>query len=71
MSEPSDMDDPASSFAGETLDDLKQDLIKTCTRSNKPPLDEVKMIVRALEDKAELVGEGQASAVSGLLVGEW
>lgn len=65
------MGDPDSSFAGETLDDLKQDLIKTCSRSNKPLLDEVRLIVRELEEKAEMKGVGQASAVSGLLAGEW
>lgn len=29
------------------------------------------MLVRDLEDKAERVGEGQASSISGLLAGEW
>jgi hypothetical protein len=54
-----------------SLDDLKADLVRTCTRSSKPLLDEVRTIVRELEDKAEMVGVGQASAVSGLLAGEW
>jgi len=34
-------------------------------------LDEVRAIVRELEEKAEDVGIGQASAASGLLAGEW
>lgn len=66
-SAPSDLD---SSFS-RTLDDLKDDLFRTCSRSNKPLLDEVRAIVRELEEKAEDVGIGQASAASGLLAGEW
>jgi len=66
-SAPSDLDSSSS----RTLDDLKDDLFRTCSRSNKPLLDEVRTIVRELEEKAEDVGIGQASAVSGLLAGEW
>jgi hypothetical protein len=54
-----------------SLDDLKADLIRTCNRSSKPQLHEVRTIVKELEDQAELVGVGQASAISGLLAGEW
>jgi hypothetical protein len=59
------------SFSLDSLDSLKADLVRTCNRSSKPLLDEVRAIVRELEDKAEMVGVGQASAVSGLLAGEW
>lgn len=54
-----------------TVDDLKADLVRTCTRSSKPLLDEVRSLVRELEDKAEQVGVGQASSLSGLLSGKW
>ena len=68
-SAPSDLD--SSSSSSRTLDDMKDDLFRTCSRSTKPLLDEVRSIVRELEEKAEDVGIGQASAVSGLLAGEW
>ncbi|CAJ1953664.1 unnamed protein product [Cylindrotheca closterium] len=68
-SAPSDLD--SSSSSSRTLDDIKDDLIRTCSRSSKPLLDEVRTIVRELEEKAEDVGIGQASAISGLLAGEW
>jgi hypothetical protein len=32
---------------------------------------EVKMLVRDLEEKAEMVGEGQSSSSTGLMAGEW
>lgn len=54
-----------------SLDTLKDDLVRTCNRSSKPLLAEVRAIVRDLEDKAEEVGIGQSSSVSGLLSGEW
>ena len=62
-----------SSFSSNSrsLGELKDELVETCTRSTKPMLEEVRTIVRELEEKAELVGEGQASSVSGLLDGEW
>eukprot|EP00980_Cylindrotheca_fusiformis_P024112 scaffold11532_cov119-Cylindrotheca_fusiformis.AAC.4 len=59
------------SFPSVTLDALKDDLVRTCSRSSKPLLDEVRGIVKELEEKAEEVGVGQSSAVSGLLAGEW
>ena len=63
--------DVSSSTNSRSLGDLKDELVQTCTRSTKPMLEEVRTIVRELEEKAELVGEGQASSVSGLLDGEW
>ena len=38
-----------------SLDDLKTDLVRCCTRKSKPLLDEVRSLVRDLEEKAELV----------------
>jgi len=54
-----------------TLADLKADLVRSCTKEDKPSLSEIKMLVQQLEDKAELVGVGQASSTSGLMAGEW
>jgi hypothetical protein len=38
-----------------TVDDMKSDLVRCCTRQYKPLLDEVKSLVQELEEKAELV----------------
>lgn len=65
-SAPSDLDAPSR-----TLDDLKDELFRACARAEKPLMYEIRTIVRELEEKAEDVGIGQASAVSGLLAGEW
>lgn len=54
-----------------SLDDLKADLVRACTAENKPALNDVKSMVRDLEEKAEMVGEGQSSSSSGILAGEW
>ena len=55
-----------------TLEELKADLVRACTRdTGKPLLDEVQSLVRDLEDKAEQLGIGQSSASSGMLAGEW
>jgi hypothetical protein len=55
-----------------TLDELKSDLVRACTRSSgKPLLDEIKMLVADLEEKAEAQGIGQASSLTGILAGEW
>lgn len=54
-----------------TLDELKADLVRACTKDEKPSLTEVQGLVRDLEDKAEMVGEGQASSITGILAGEW
>jgi len=54
-----------------SLDDIKADLVRACTRSSKPSLSEVRSMVGELEDKAEQLGVGQASSSSGLLNGEW
>lgn len=65
------------SSSSSTLDDLKTDLVRACNKasdtssSNKPTTNEIKMLVRDLEDKAELVGEGQSSSTTGLISGEW
>ena len=38
-----------------SLDDIKADLVRACTRSSKPSLSEVRSMVGELEDKAEQV----------------
>ena len=52
QSEPSDV-----SSTDLTIDDLKSDLVRVCTRQPKPSLDDVKSAVRELEDRAEQVRE--------------
>mmetsp|Transcript_7750 Transcript_7750/g.11147 ORF Transcript_7750/g.11147 Transcript_7750/m.11147 type:complete len:300 (+) Transcript_7750:97-996(+) len=72
--EPSDAtfpEAPPSSSTKDDLDELKADLFRCCDRSTKPLVDEVKMIVRDVEDMAELLGIGQCSSSSGLMNGEW
>jgi hypothetical protein len=61
-----------------TLDDLKADLMRTCSSSNnngrqntKPSLANIQDLVSQLEEKAEQVGIGQSSALTGMLAGEW
>jgi len=72
-SAPSDVSSTSS-----TLDDLKSDLVRACKKasetsslSGKQTINEIRMLVRDLEDKAELVGEGQSSSITGLITGEW
>mmetsp|Transcript_471 Transcript_471/g.986 ORF Transcript_471/g.986 Transcript_471/m.986 type:complete len:287 (+) Transcript_471:180-1040(+) len=60
-----------SSTSSLSLADLKTDLVRACTKEDKPGLNEIKMLVRDLEDKAEMVGEGQASSITGVMAGEW
>jgi hypothetical protein len=55
----------------ETVDKLKADLVRTCSRVPKPEAIEVNRMVQDLESVAEQVGLGQASSISGLLSGEW
>ena len=50
QSEPSDV-----SSTDLSLDDLKSDLVNVCSRKPKPSIDDVKRIVRELEDRAEQV----------------
>ena len=59
------------SSASLTLADLKADLVSTCTKENKPSLKDIQMLVRDLEEKAEMVGEGQSSSITGIMGGEW
>eukprot|EP00339_Tiarina_fusa_P005654 CAMPEP_0117001900 /NCGR_PEP_ID=MMETSP0472-20121206/3744_1 /TAXON_ID=693140 ORGANISM="Tiarina fusus, Strain LIS" /NCGR_SAMPLE_ID=MMETSP0472 /ASSEMBLY_ACC=CAM_ASM_000603 /LENGTH=279 /DNA_ID=CAMNT_0004702059 /DNA_START=13 /DNA_END=852 /DNA_ORIENTATION=+ len=59
------------SSTDKTLEDLKEDLISLCAGSSKPSLDDVRSAVRELEDKAEQIGIGQSSSLSGLMNGEW
>ena len=66
---PSDVSTYSSS--SRSLDEIKAELVQTCNRPSKPLLEEIRTIVRELEEKAEMVGIGQASSVSGLLDGEW
>jgi hypothetical protein len=55
----------------ESLNQLKADLVRTCSSVPKPDLKKIDTLVRNLEDVAELVGIGQGSSISGLLSGEW
>ena len=43
------------SSADQTLEELKADLVSICTRSTKPTLEEVRTVVKELEEKAEQV----------------
>ena len=52
------------------LEDLKSDLVRICERTSPNP-DEVATAVRELEERAEQVGIGQASSLSGFMSGEW
>lgn len=76
-SSPSDStDDPfitasTSSPSIDRLEHQKSDLVRLCTGTNKPSLEDVKRRVDELELLAEQVGMGQASSCSGLLSGEW
>lgn len=54
-----------------TVDALKADLMKVCSRRPKPVMGEVQPLVRELEQTAEQVGVGQASSLGGLVSGEW
>jgi len=54
-----------------TVNDLKTDLLRACNKEEKLGLSEMKTLVRELEDKAEMVGEGQASSITGMMAGEW
>lgn len=54
-----------------SLTDLKADLVRACTKEEKPSLSTIQTLVRELEDKAEMVGEGQSSSSAGLMAGEW
>jgi hypothetical protein len=55
----------------ELFENAKDDLIRVVESSQKPSLSAVQDKVEALEEIAEQVGIGQASASSGLLNGEW
>lgn len=59
------------SSASLSLTDLKADLVRACTKEEKPPMSTIQTLVRDLEDKAEMVGEGQSSSTTGLMAGEW
>jgi hypothetical protein len=48
-----------------------KDSLIQCAKLKSPSLQEIRSKTRALEEIAELVGIGQASASSGLLDGEW
>lgn len=76
-SSPSDSTDdpfltsPTSSPSIDLLESQKSELVRLCTGSDKPPLEDVRRRVDELEMLAEQVGMGQASSCSGLLSGEW
>lgn len=53
---PSDDEAPSAPDSTEAgLEQIKDDLVRCCTRSNKPLLDEVQGLVQELEDVAEQV----------------
>lgn len=54
----------------EQFSNAKESLIQACKASD-PSLDTIRSKVQSLEESAEMVGIGQASASSGLLDGEW
>lgn len=53
------------------LDLCKSDLVRSCSGSQKPGLEQVKSLVRSVEEMGEQIGIGQASSLSGLMEGEW
>jgi hypothetical protein len=63
--------DSAPISTKEDLDELKADLVRICTASTKPSLEQVRSLVQELEETGEQLGIGQASSLSGLLSGEW
>jgi hypothetical protein len=72
--------DVSSSYSTTTLDDLKLELVNACqsinkkSNNNKPSLSGnniIQDLVTQLEDKAEQMGIGQASALTGMMAGEW
>lgn len=72
LSEPYDVEDPpVPEVSAAGLEQIKEDLVRVCTRANKPLADEVQNLVQDLEEMAEQIGVGQASSISGLLNGEW
>jgi len=70
MSRSSSTNDNDTMSPLEQFRQAKESLIQ-CSNSNNPSLQDIRFKTRALEDIAELVGIGQASASSGLLNGEW
>lgn len=60
-----------SRSAVEKLESCKSDLVRICTRSDKPSLGEVQDLVSELEMLGEQVGVGQASSLGGCLSGKW
>lgn len=72
----SSQNDNGANSGNDNLSPLEQfrqakDSLIQCANSNNPSLQDIRYKTRALEDIAELVGIGQASASSGLLNGEW
>ena len=51
------------------LNDLKSDIIRAC--NNPTTASQIGSIVQDFEDKAEQMGEGQSSSVTGLIAGKW
>jgi len=68
-----DVDDNStdSSSTAANVDLLKAKLVRCCDRKPKASVEEVRDLVRELEESAEQRGIGQASSISGLLSGEW
>ena len=52
------------------LNDLKSDIIRACNNPTTTA-SQIGSIVQDFEDKAEQMGEGQSSSVTGLIAGKW
>jgi hypothetical protein len=57
--------------SSQAVNDVKNRLVRLCQSSKKPDTYQVRDLITELEQTAEQAGIGQASAVSGLLAGEW
>jgi len=60
---------PATMIA--TLNERKAKIVEAAEKKNDCSVQEMRALVKDLEDEAELAGVGQASSLSGLLSGEW
>jgi hypothetical protein len=57
--------------SSQAVNDVKHRLVRLCQSSKKPDTYQIRDLISELEQTAEQAGIGQASAVSGLLAGEW
>lgn len=65
-----EFDDEIPTATDATVNEIKAKLVQVCG-SSAVTMDRVQSLVRDLEEAAETAGIGQASAVSGLLSGQW